>query len=404
MSTRTISKTRGGVGESVRRIDGIPKVKGTFLFGSDLWADEMLWGHTLRSPHPHARIRSIDTAKAVATSGVYAVLLAGDLPGKKTYGLEFADQPVLAWDRVRYAGEPVALVAAVDAETARRAAGKIAVDYEVLPAVTDMEQALDPGAPQVHEFGNVLRHIHIVHGDPDARADVWVEGYYETGMQDQAMLGPESGLAVPGDEEFVEARRLLSVEPLQAEVIQDEHVRSQEGAKGLLLGMVTPGLCQRPEESVSSYKADAVSSAHCGIAKSLRQERFAYANRAHEEHMLMAVQELQGEDCIQQAPVKGNTGFPVEIFQPANLFESRQPQVDFQVMVITAAYLISQDYLQEGSIVQLVPPGQGKPFGQDVQQVAQPETLEQWFKFTGSCHAVLLNFGHHGGYLHYHLR
>jgi xanthine dehydrogenase D subunit len=200
MSTRTIPKTRGGVGESVRRIDGIPKVKGTFLFGSDLWADEMLWGHTLRSPHPHARIRSIDTAKAVATSGVYAVLLATDLPGKKTYGLEFADQPVLAWDRVRYAGEPVALVAAVDAETARRAAGKIRVDYEVLPAVTDMEQALDPGAPQLHEFGNVLRHIHIVHGDPDARADVWVEGYYETGIQDQAMLGPESGLAVPAED------------------------------------------------------------------------------------------------------------------------------------------------------------------------------------------------------------
>lgn len=200
MSTRTISKTRGGVGESVRRIDGIPKVKGTFLFGSDLWADEMLWGHTLRSPHPHARIRSIDVAKAVATSGVYAVLLAADVPGKKTYGLEFADQPVLAWDRVRYAGEPVALVAAVDAETARRAAGKIAVDYEVLPAVTDMEQALDPGAPQVHDFGNVLRHIHIVHGDPNAPADVWVEGYYETGMQDQAMLGPESGLAVPAED------------------------------------------------------------------------------------------------------------------------------------------------------------------------------------------------------------
>ncbi len=199
MSIRTIPKTRGGVGESARRIDGIPKVKGKFAFGSDLWADEMLWGHTLRSPHPHARIHLIDISKALATPGVHAVLVAGDVPGRKTYGLEFADQPVLAGERVRYAGEPVAILAAVDPETARRAAERIVVDYEVLPAVTDMEQALRANAPKVHDFGNVLRHIHIVHGDPAAPADVWVEGYYETGMQDQAMLGPEAGMAVPAD-------------------------------------------------------------------------------------------------------------------------------------------------------------------------------------------------------------
>ena len=200
MSIGTISKTRGVVGESARRVDGVPKVKGVFQFGSDLWADEMLWGHTLRSPHPHARIRSINIAKALATPGVHAVLLADDVPGKKMYGLEFADQPVLAWDRVRYAGEPVAILAAVDPETARRAAEAIAVDYEVLPPITDMERALAADAPQVHDFGNVLRHIRIEHGDPSARADVWVEGYYETGMQDQAFLGTEAGMAIPADD------------------------------------------------------------------------------------------------------------------------------------------------------------------------------------------------------------
>ncbi len=197
MSVRTVPTTRGGVGQSVRRIDGIPKVKGQFQFGSDLWAEGMLWGHTLRSPHPHARIRSIDVSKALATPGVHCVLLADDVPGKKTYGLEFADQPVLASDRVRYAGEPVAILAAGDPETARRAAEKIKVDYEVVPAVTDMERALHPDAPRVHDFGNVLRHVRIEHGDPGARAEVWVEGYYETGMQDQAFLGPEAGLAIP---------------------------------------------------------------------------------------------------------------------------------------------------------------------------------------------------------------
>ncbi|HXF81791.1 MAG TPA: xanthine dehydrogenase subunit D [bacterium] len=200
MSTRIRERVRGGVGESARRIDGAPKVKGQFLYGSDLWAEDMLWGRTVRSPHPHARIRSVDVTEALALPGVHAALVAADVPGKKTFGLELADQPVLAWERVRYQGEPVALVAAVDLETARRAAERVRVTYEELPAVTDMEQALRADAPRLHDQGNVLKHVHIEHGDPRAPADVWVEGYYETGMQDQAILGPESGLAVPAED------------------------------------------------------------------------------------------------------------------------------------------------------------------------------------------------------------
>jgi xanthine dehydrogenase D subunit len=178
----------------------VPKAKGQFAYGSDLWADDMLWGHTLRSPHPSARIRSIQIGEAVASPGVHAVLLAEDVPGTRFYGLEFADQPVLAWEVVRYVGEPVAIVAAEHPELARRAAGKIAVDYEPLPAVTDMEHALHTDARKVHPFGNVLSDVRVTHGDPDADADVWVEGYYETGMQDQAPLGPEAGLAVPAED------------------------------------------------------------------------------------------------------------------------------------------------------------------------------------------------------------
>jgi xanthine dehydrogenase D subunit len=200
VSQRIAERVLRGVGQSVRRVDGVPKVKGLFAYGSDLWAEHMLWGHTLRSPHPRARIRSIDISAAVASPGVHAVLLADDVPAKKTYGLDFADQPVLAWDDVRYQGEPVALVAADHPELARRASARIAVEYEVLPAVTDMQDALRDDAPKVHEFGNVLRHVRIVHGDPDAEADVWVEGYYETGMQDQAPLGPEAGLAIPAED------------------------------------------------------------------------------------------------------------------------------------------------------------------------------------------------------------
>jgi xanthine dehydrogenase D subunit len=198
MVTTVPSRVRGGVGESAVRVDAIPKVTGTFDYASDLRADGMLWGATLRSPHPHARIGYIDTAAAASLPGVHAVLLAADLPGKRTFGLNFDDQPVLAGSLVRYHGEPVAVVAADTPAIAHEATTLIAVDWVPLAVVTDMETALRPEAPQLHEFGNVLRHVHIVHGDPDAaEADVWVDGYYETGMQDQAPLGPEAGLAVP---------------------------------------------------------------------------------------------------------------------------------------------------------------------------------------------------------------
>jgi CO/xanthine dehydrogenase Mo-binding subunit len=189
---------RGGIGESVRRPDGIPKVTGEFAYSSDLWADGMLWGATLRSPHPRARIRELNLAPALALAGVHAVLTHDDVPGRKTYGLEVPDQPVLAIDQVRYQGEPVAIVAADHPETARRAAAAIEVGYEVLPPVTDPEQAFD--AEPLHPTGNVLRHVRVEHGDAGATADVVVTGEYTVGMQDQAFLGPESGLAVPAED------------------------------------------------------------------------------------------------------------------------------------------------------------------------------------------------------------
>jgi xanthine dehydrogenase D subunit len=190
----------GGVGESPRRPDGTLKVKGEFAYSSDLWAEGMLWGATVRSPHPRARIRSIETAKALAMPGVLAVLTHEDVPGRKTYGLELPDQPVLAWEDVRYQGEPVALVAADHPETARRAVAQVAVDYQELDPLVDPEAAMAAGAPPLHPDGNVLRHIRIRHGDQDVTADVVVTGEYEVGMQDQAFLGPESGLAVPDGE------------------------------------------------------------------------------------------------------------------------------------------------------------------------------------------------------------
>ena len=100
------------VGESVRRPDGPAKVRGDFEYSSDLHSPGMLWGATTRSPHPYAHIRSIDISAARAMPGVQVVLTHSDLPGRNAYGLEFQDQPVLAYEVVRYWGEAVALVAA----------------------------------------------------------------------------------------------------------------------------------------------------------------------------------------------------------------------------------------------------------------------------------------------------
>ena len=188
----------GRIGEESARIDGIPKVRGEFEYSSDLWMDGMLHGATLRSPHPHAEIRHIDTSEAEEMAGVYAVLTHEDVPGRKVYGMEIPDQPVLAWEKARYQGEAVAVVAADHPETARRALEKIRVEYEVHDPVTSAEAAMREDAPKLHLSGNVLRRVNILHGEPaEATADVVVTGEYEVGMQDQAFLGPESGLAVP---------------------------------------------------------------------------------------------------------------------------------------------------------------------------------------------------------------
>ncbi len=211
----TQNHTKGGIGESTLRPDGTLKVTGEFAYSSDMWHEDMLWGQTLRSTVAHAEIVSIDVSEALATSGVYAVLTYDDLPAEDEE-LRPGDpgHPVLAHGRVRHHGEPVALVAADHPETARRAAAKIRIEYKELPLVTDEASALAPDAPLIHEgrddhHAGHVPHPNIVHRQPIVRgdvaearkrADVIVEGEYVFGMQDQAFLGPESGLAVPAED------------------------------------------------------------------------------------------------------------------------------------------------------------------------------------------------------------
>jgi len=297
----------GRVGESTIRADAVPKVTGEFAYASDLHAEGMLWGHTLRSPHAHARIEEVDISPALAMPGVHAVLTHADVPGAKTYGLDFADQPVLAIDRVRYLGEPIALVAAEHPEQARRATERIRVEYEPLEPVVDAERAteqepLHPENPTAgHGFSddprpNVLRSIVIRHGDPDAEGDVSVSGVYELGMQDQAFLGPESGLAVPdgegGDDVYVATQWIhvdrdqvapcLGLEPDQVRI----HLSGVGGAfggredlsmqiHGALLALHT----SRPVKIVYSREESFVGHVHRHPAKIWAEHRATKAGR-----------------------------------------------------------------------------------------------------------------------------
>ena len=196
-TTQTTSRTRDILGASALRPDGVAKVTGEFSFSSDMRAENMLWGATLRSPHPYARIKSIDTTKALLIPGVHAVITSEDVPGKLTYGLISSDQPVFAKDVVRYMGEPIAAVAADQPETCRRALAAIVVEYDVMSPLVDAEIALLTSTPPIHPDGNVIRHQRIVHGDPSATGDIVVEGNYTVGMQDQAFLGLEAAMAFP---------------------------------------------------------------------------------------------------------------------------------------------------------------------------------------------------------------
>ncbi|MFZ9629075.1 MAG: xanthine dehydrogenase subunit D [Ilumatobacteraceae bacterium] len=197
MSVASQTAISGRLGQSTLRPDGVAKVQGSFEFSSDHRVEGALWGGTLRSPHPYARIVRLDVTAAWQIPGVEVVLTAADVPGLPTYGLIASDQPVFASDVVRYVGEPVAAVAASDAETCHRALAAIVVEYEPLTPLVDPELAVDGSFPPIHPDGNVFRHQRIVRGDQSISGPVIVEGSYEIGRQDQAFLGLEAALAVP---------------------------------------------------------------------------------------------------------------------------------------------------------------------------------------------------------------
>jgi len=167
MKTRQLLKVAG---TSPARLDGVEKVTGRAVYTGDILLPGMAYAKILRSPLPHARIVSIDARKAEAMSGVVTVLTRDDLKGiNYRYGAIYKDQSIVASDKVRYAGDPVAAVLAVDEETAEEALRLIDVEYEDLPAITAIEEAIAEGAPLVHEqwFGGKAELRGSSYGAPD---------------------------------------------------------------------------------------------------------------------------------------------------------------------------------------------------------------------------------------------
>jgi len=201
------------VGKRIPRYEIREKVTGRSIFGADVKVPgKVLWGKMLRSPHPHARILRIDTRRAEKLPGVKAVVTAKDLPFVR-YGAFVKDETYFAIDKVRYVGDRMAAVAAIDEETAEEALDLIEVEYEVLPPVLDAVEAMKEGAPLVHEDfaryektppipnpkGNVIAHIHLEQGDVEkafAEADYIFEDIYTVPMAHQAYLEPHASLAM----------------------------------------------------------------------------------------------------------------------------------------------------------------------------------------------------------------
>jgi CO/xanthine dehydrogenase Mo-binding subunit/aerobic-type carbon monoxide dehydrogenase small subunit (CoxS/CutS family) len=187
------------IGQPIPRRDALSKATGVTLFADDFRVDGCTHMKIVRSPHHHARIKSINKTKALGTPGVIAVFTAADVKGTNILKMVGDDQPVLCVDRVRMVGDPVAAVVATTEQIATEAAREVEVVYEGLPAVLTIEQALNEGAPLVNDpEPNAFFERKVIYGDVEkgfGDADVIVEGDYSTQTIEQGYLEPDTGLA-----------------------------------------------------------------------------------------------------------------------------------------------------------------------------------------------------------------
>ncbi|MFZ5915301.1 MAG: xanthine dehydrogenase family protein molybdopterin-binding subunit [Chloroflexota bacterium] len=195
---------RRTIGQPIRRPDAPPKVTGQTLYPADLNIDGQLYTRVLWSDRPHARLSGVQTGEALALPGVVAVFTAADVPVNE-FGIEEMDEHVLAEGKVRFVGQPVALIVAESEESALVALDRIRVDYEALPGIFDPRQAMQDGAPRVHDDkdSNLIGHWFVRRGDlaaAFAACDVIVEADYALPHVEHAFLQPEAGLGYVDDQ------------------------------------------------------------------------------------------------------------------------------------------------------------------------------------------------------------
>ena len=181
----------------------LPKATGEAKYVSDIRIPGCLYGHVVRSPLPHARIINIDVTAARRTPGVAAVVTAADIPGVNRLGKTRFDQPILADDKVRSYLDAVVLIAAQDEEAAREAESKIVWEFEPLPAVFSLEEALASGAPLVHEDcpRNIMKQFSLAKGDilqGFQEAELVIEDSYQTPAIEHCYFETDTGVISPG--------------------------------------------------------------------------------------------------------------------------------------------------------------------------------------------------------------
>jgi nicotinate dehydrogenase large molybdopterin subunit len=196
-----IELSRGAVGQRwLIRPDIAGKVHGTLKYLTDHREPGMLVGRILRAGIPHACIRAIDTSAAEALPGVVAVVTHRDVPGLNAFGILIQDQPAFCFDKVRYGGDPVAAIAAIDERTAAEALSLIRVKYEPLPIVDDPLTTLEPGSPHVHDGGNLRTELRLSRGDTSHAFRVAahiVDDVYVTPRQMHVFMETEGGYCIP---------------------------------------------------------------------------------------------------------------------------------------------------------------------------------------------------------------
>jgi selenium-dependent xanthine dehydrogenase len=307
------------VGTSVPRPEEKAKVTGEAKYADDYQFEGMLYGATKRSDHPHARILSIDTSKAVAYPGVTTVLTHDDIPGDNIHGLIFDDWPCLAVEKVRYMGDPIAIVAAETQEAANYAATLVEVDYEVLPVISNPILAYEKDAALVHEDredGNLLKHIKVYKGDVNLgrqEADVIIERTYQTPTTEHAFMEPECSIAVPAkyDEEHEKLTIYCGTQIPYSDRIQVERIMGLAEKEVRVRGTIIGGGFGGKEDLVSQAHAALLASATNKPVKILfsRHESLLYHPKRHATVIKIATGAKQdGSLVFVEAELYGDTG------------------------------------------------------------------------------------------------